>query len=91
VIRGYRPFFAAIRKIAFALPLILCGASVHAQTASPAPDLTGLRPNAGGDPDETIMRLGLLDVAEIDDREQVFGDRERKNCPYSAPTRLAGR
>jgi len=32
----------------------------------------GMRPNAGGEPDEITVGLGLLDIAEIDDREQVF-------------------
>ncbi len=34
--------------------------------------LTGTRPNAGGGPEEVSVRLGLLDIAEINDREQVF-------------------
>ena len=33
---------------------------------------TGMRPNAGGGPDEILVRVGLLDIAEIDDRQQIF-------------------
>ena len=56
--------------VAICLSAIVLGA--HAQSGSTAGDLTGTRPNAGGDPDEITVRLGLLDIAGIDNREQVF-------------------
>jgi hypothetical protein len=34
--------------------------------------MASTRPGAGGGPDEITVRLGLLDIAGIDDREQVF-------------------
>jgi hypothetical protein len=42
-----------------------------AQSVSEGGD-TGTRPNAGGKPDEILVRAVLLDIAEIDDRQQVF-------------------
>ena len=60
-----------IRKALFAV-LLLCGAAASAQTGSSNGDLTSSRPNAGGEPDEITVRLGLLDISRIDDREQVF-------------------
>ena len=44
---------------------------VDAQPVSTG-DAISLRPNAGGDPDEVTVRLGLVDIVEIDDRGQVF-------------------
>ncbi len=58
-------------KALFAV-LLLCGAIAEAQPSSPQADWTGTRPNAGSEPDEITVRLGLLDITEIDDREQVF-------------------
>jgi hypothetical protein len=52
--------------------LLLLSATVNAQSGSPAGDLQGTRPNAGGAPDEVALGVGLLDIAAIDDREQVF-------------------
>jgi hypothetical protein len=52
--------------------LLLCGAGASAQTVSSGGDLTGTRPSEGGAPDEITVRLGVLDIAEINDREQVF-------------------
>ena len=52
--------------------LLLSTTSTNAQVASQDADLTGTRPNAGGQPEEITMRLGLLDIVEISDREQVF-------------------
>ncbi|NIL99268.1 MAG: hypothetical protein GTO62_19755, partial [Planctomycetales bacterium] len=52
--------------------LVVCAATAHAQSAAPISDLTGTRPNAGGNPDEITVRLGLVDISDIDDRQQVF-------------------
>ena len=55
-----------------AFVLLLGTAAVNAQSGPQEMDLTGARPNAGGEPEEISLRLGLLDIAEINDREQVF-------------------
>jgi hypothetical protein len=59
----YKSVFAA---------LLLLSATVNAETGSSDGDLAGTRPNAGGAPDEITVGAGLLDIVEIDDREQVF-------------------
>ena len=51
-----------IRKALFAV-LLLCGAAASAQNGSSNGDLTSSRPNAGGEPDEITVRLGLLDIS----------------------------
>ena len=61
-----------IRKTILAALLVLCAAAAQAQSGSAETDVASTRPNAGGGPDEILVRLGLLDIAEIDDREQVF-------------------
>jgi hypothetical protein len=43
-----------------------------AQPESDAANLAGTRPNAGGYPEQVTIRLGVLDIAGIDDRGQVF-------------------
>ena len=50
----------------------LFGAAASAQTGPQNGDLTSSRPNAGGEPDEISVLLGLLDIGGIDNREQVF-------------------
>ena len=55
-----------------ALGLLLCCAVVNAQVASHDADRTGTRPNEGGGPEVITVGLGILDIVEIDDREQVF-------------------
>ena len=60
---SHNSFFAA---------LLLLSTTVNAQSGSSDGDLSGTRPNAGGTPDEITVGIGLLDIAEIDDREQVF-------------------
>jgi gamma-aminobutyric acid receptor subunit beta len=52
--------------------LLLLSTTVNAQSGFSAGDLQGTRPNAGGAPDEIAVGVGLLDIAEIDDRKQVF-------------------
>ena len=52
--------------------LLLCAAVASAQSVIQDADLTGTRPNEGGEPEQVTLRLGVLDIAEIDDREQVF-------------------
>ena len=59
------------RKALFAVFLFL-GALANAQPGAVNDDLSGTRPNAGGNPDQVTVRLGLLDISEISDREQVF-------------------
>ena len=59
------------RKFLFAA-LLLAGAVANAQSGTSSGDLTGERPGAGGAPDEITVRLGLLDISEINDREQLF-------------------
>lgn len=62
--------------IALRIFLFICLSAValaaNAQSGSVAADLMGTRPNAGGEPDEITVGLGVLDIAEINDREQVF-------------------
>jgi hypothetical protein len=60
-----------IRKALFAV-ILLCGTAASAQNGPPNGDVTGTRPNAGGEPEEIIVRLGLLDIVGIDDRAQTF-------------------
>lgn len=43
-----------------------------ADAAPVTDDTASTRPSAGGDPDVIKVRLGVLDIAEIIDREQVF-------------------
>ena len=59
------------RRALFAVFLFL-GALANAQPGAVNDDLSGTRPNAGGEPDQVTVRLGLLDISEISDREQVF-------------------
>jgi hypothetical protein len=58
-------------KALFAVFLFL-GAFANAQSGAVNDDLSGTRPSAGGKPDQITVRLGLLDISEISDREQVF-------------------
>ena len=59
-------------KILVAILLFVIGAAAQAQTATPDDSLTSTRPSAGGPPDEVQVLLGLVDIAGIDDREQIF-------------------
>lgn len=61
-----------IIKTLVSLLLTIVVATAYGQTASQSGELAGTRPNAGGAPDEITVRVGLLDIAEINDREQVF-------------------
>ena len=61
-----------VKQIFLAICLSAVALSVNAQPASAAADLMGTRPNAGGEPDEITVGLGVLDIAEINDREQIF-------------------
>jgi hypothetical protein len=62
--------------IALRIFLFICLSAValaaNAQSDSVAADLMGTRPNAGGEPDEITVGLGVLNIAEINDRDQVF-------------------
>ena len=59
-------------RILTALVVFFCAAVVNAQTVSLGADLTGTRPNEGGKPDAITLRVGVLDIVEIQDREQIF-------------------
>jgi hypothetical protein len=59
-------------RILIATCLLVASLAANAQSASPTGDLTGSRPNAGGEPDEITVGLGVLDIVDIDDRAQVF-------------------
>lgn len=60
------------KQAGLALVLLLAAAVAAAQSSSYAADNTATRPNAGGEPEQVTLRLGLLDIVEVDDREQVF-------------------
>jgi len=69
------PEFASVamtKRFFSALILIFCSVAAQAQSASADGNQSATRPNAGGEPDAITMRLGVLDIAEIIDREQVF-------------------
>lgn len=61
-----------MKRFLSAVLLLSCAAIAHAQLEASTAELTGTRPNAGGEPEQITMRLGLLDITEIDDRKQVF-------------------
>jgi hypothetical protein len=52
--------------------LTVAGTLANAAQDTAPGELAGVRPNAGGDPDVITVRLGLLDIAGIDDKEQLF-------------------
>ena len=66
------PFIAIMIRNALFVVLLLCGAAASAQSGSSNGDLITVRPNAGGQPDEITVRIGLLDIGGIDNREQRF-------------------
>lgn len=43
-----------------------------AQTAAPGSDQISVRPNAGGEPEEIVVRLGVLDIVGVNDREKQY-------------------
>lgn len=59
-------------RVLFALCFLVAALSANAQPASTAGNLAGTRPNAGGEPDEIAVSVGVLDIVDIDDRAQVF-------------------
>lgn len=61
-----------IQRILLTTCLLAVALTANAQSSAPGDYLTGTRPNAGGDPDEIRVRLGLIDLTEINDREQLF-------------------
>jgi hypothetical protein len=63
---------SAVARFLIAISLCLVAAVAVADVAPVAGDAASTRPNAGGDPDVITVRLGLLDISEINDREQVF-------------------
>jgi hypothetical protein len=62
----------AVTRVFVAIFLCLVAAMAIAQSDPGGSGSTGMRPNAGGGPDEILVRVGLLDIAEIDDRQQIF-------------------
>lgn len=63
---------SAVARFLIAISLCLVAAVAVADAAPVAGDAASIRPNAGGDPDVITVRLGVLDIAEIIDREQVY-------------------
>ena len=61
-----------MKQFLSAVLLLSCAAAAHAQVGASTAEMTGTRPNAGGDPEQITLYVGLLDIAEIDDRKQVF-------------------
>ena len=61
-----------VPPVFLALCLSAAALGASAQSLPADVDTTGTRPSEGGAPDEITVRLGVLDIAEIDDREQVF-------------------
>ncbi len=59
-------------KACLAVVLLLAAAVSAAQSLTYEAERSATRPNAGGAPEQITLRLGLLDIVEIDDREQVF-------------------
>lgn len=59
------------KRVALALALLLATVAAAAQSPT-SDDWTATRPSVTGEPEQITLRLGLLDIAEIDDREQVF-------------------
>lgn len=60
------------KRVGLAVFLLLAASVADAQAPTHEADRTATRPNAGGDPELITLRLGLLDIVEIDDRQQVF-------------------
>jgi hypothetical protein len=60
------------KRPGLAVVLLFAAAAAGAQSLTQTAELTAMRPNAGGAPEQITLRLGLLDIVEIDDREQVF-------------------
>jgi hypothetical protein len=61
-----------VPRILLATYLLAITLAANAQPGSAAGDLTGTRPNAGGEPEEITVGIGVLDIVDIDDRAQVF-------------------
>ena len=61
-----------VSRALLAIGLFWVALGANAQPVPAAGELTGMRPNAGGGPEQISVRLGLLDIAEINDRDQVF-------------------
>ena len=61
-----------VARVLVAIGFCLSLGVAIAETNSEAGNIVTTRPNAGGEPDEVLVRLGLLDIAEINDRQQLF-------------------
>jgi hypothetical protein len=61
-----------VPRVFLTICLFAVALGAYAQSSPTAGDLTGTRPSEGGTADEITVRIGLLDIAEINDREQVY-------------------
>jgi hypothetical protein len=61
-----------VMRTFLAICVLLVGLAANAQSDTADGDLAGARPSAGGEPDQIAVRLGVLDIVEINDREQLF-------------------
>ena len=55
-----------------AILLTVLATAANAAPDSARRDLTGERPNAGGEPERITVRVALLDITAVDDKEQRF-------------------
>ena len=60
------------RSAAFTVLLLFAAAAASAQSLTQVSDRTATRPNAGGEPEQITLRLGLMDIVEVDVRKQEF-------------------
>jgi hypothetical protein len=61
-----------VTRVLVATCLLAVALVANAQSDATVGDLTGTRPTAGGEPEPVSVRVGLLDIVGIDDRQQVF-------------------
>jgi gamma-aminobutyric acid receptor subunit beta len=60
------------QRVLISICLLAVALTANAQSGATAGDLTAARPNAGGNPNEITVLIGLLDLVEINDRDQIF-------------------
>ena len=61
-----------IKRLFFVVLVTLASPLAGAQTAAAGSDLVSVRPNAGGAPEEIVVRLGVIDIVGVNDREKEF-------------------
>ena len=59
-------------RAGLSIALLFAAALAGAQSSPREADRTATRPNGNGEPEQITLRLGVLDIAGIEDREQVF-------------------